>query len=84
MLNNVMMELRKCCNHAFLIQGAEEGACEQLAGLTPVQKLLATSGKLGLLDTMLAKLCAQGHRTLIYSQFTMVGTHDTFLEGRTS
>ena len=72
MLNNVMLELRKCCNHAFLIQGAEEAACQQLAGLAPVDKLLAASGKLALLDSMLTKLCAQGHRTLIYSQFTMV------------
>jgi hypothetical protein len=29
---NVVMELRKCCNHPFLISGAEEQLCsEELA-----------------------------------------------------
>jgi SNF2 family DNA or RNA helicase len=34
------------------------------------RQLLENSGKLLLLDKMMAKLNAQGHRVLIYSQFT--------------
>ena len=34
------------------------------------RQLLENSGKLLLLDKMMAKLKAQGHRVLIYSQFT--------------
>lgn len=29
-LMNVMMELRKCCNHPFLIKGAEEAILDEL------------------------------------------------------
>ena len=71
-LNSVVMELRKCCNHAFLLDGAEDAAQASLAGLSPLDKLLAASGKLTLLDAMLTRLIAQGHRTLVYSQFTRV------------
>ena len=81
MLGNVMMELRKCCNHAFLIKGVEDGTCQQPGPLGGLQKLLAASGKLALLDSMLVKLQAQGHRTLIYSQFTMVPTSSELLFG---
>jgi SNF2 family DNA or RNA helicase len=34
------------------------------------RQLLENSGKLLLLDKMMTKLKAQGHRVLIYSQFT--------------
>jgi len=34
------------------------------------RQLLENSGKLLLLDKMMTKLHAQGHRVLIYSQFT--------------
>lgn len=39
-------------------------------GLVVGRQLLENSGKLLLLDKMMAKLHAQGHRVLIYSQFT--------------
>jgi chromodomain-helicase-DNA-binding protein 4 len=38
--------------------------------LVVYRQLLENSGKLLLLDKMMAKLKAQGHRVLIYSQFT--------------
>ncbi|KAK9805875.1 hypothetical protein WJX73_000130 [Symbiochloris irregularis] len=66
-LGHILMDLRKCCNHPLLLDDA------RFAGPSPpVAKLVADSGKLRLLDRMLAKLRAEGHRTLIYSQFTMV------------
>ena len=63
------MDLRKCCNHPILFDDA------RFRGLglpLPVDRLVADSGKLALVDKMLAKLRQRGHRTLIYSQFTMV------------
>lgn len=43
---NVMMQLRKCCNHPYLLEGVEE---LELAGVTPLpdvvhQKLISASG----------------------------------------
>ena len=29
-LMNIMMELRKCCNHPFLIRGAEESILSEI------------------------------------------------------
>ena len=46
-LKNVMMELRKCCNHPVLFE--EDGTAEA----QPVDDLVAASGKLALLDRML-------------------------------
>ena len=66
-LTNIVMELQKCCNHPFLFPGAEpktntpEEAC---------QLLIKSSGKLLLLDKMLERLKARGHRVLIFSQMT--------------
>ena len=67
-LGTILMDLRKCCNHPLLFDDSRFSGPPQEA-----DKLVADSGKLRLLDRMLAKLRAQGHRTLIYSQFTMVG-----------
>jgi SNF2 family DNA or RNA helicase len=43
---NVMMQLRKCCNHPYLLEGVEE---TELNGVTPDpdiihQKLISASG----------------------------------------
>ena len=63
------MDLRKCCNHPIFF---DESRFTGVGPRTPVDKLVADSGKLALIDKMLAKLKQSGHRTLIYSQFTMV------------
>ncbi len=82
-MRSVLMQLRKCCNHAFLLAGVEEEAAGQAArdaaaaGREPPSALdlmLEASGKLELLDKMLARLLPAGHRVLIYSQFTSVRT----------
>ncbi|CAM6088601.1 unnamed protein product [Calypogeia fissa] len=66
-LNNVMMELRKLCAHPFMLDGAEPDArSEQEAN----RQMLEASEKLFLLEKMMAKMRVQGHRVLIYSQFT--------------
>ncbi|CAN6459733.1 unnamed protein product [Victoria cruziana] len=65
-LINVVMELRKICCHAYMIEGAEPDVKDESE---TYRKLLDSSGKLHLLDKMMVKLKEQGHRVLIYSQF---------------
>jgi chromodomain-helicase-DNA-binding protein 7 len=129
-LVNLAMELRKCCNHPYLVKGVEQREAEQVqlrlsavsvspraveatavkataaAGETglvvqtapgtpkkgeggvcdePIvtfkdapknnpfeEAMVAASGKLVLLDKLLPKLRAEGHRVLIFSQFKMM------------
>lgn len=59
-LNNIMMHLRKCCNHPFLFQDS----------YSINHSLVSASGKLELLDRILPKLKAAGHRVLLFSQMT--------------
>ncbi|KAJ8366948.1 hypothetical protein AAFF_G00336370 [Aldrovandia affinis] len=74
-LLNTMMELRKCCNHPYLITGAEEKIVAELREvydpLAPdfhLQALVRSAGKLVLLDKLLPRLKAAGHKVLIFSQ----------------
>ena len=60
------MELRKCCNHPYLIKGVEHAA--SIGGRATAEGRLAASGKLVLLDKLLPKLKSEGHRVLIFSQ----------------
>ncbi|KAF5841595.1 P-loop containing nucleoside triphosphate hydrolase protein [Dunaliella salina] len=64
-LLNVVMQLRKCCNHPYLFQGAEPGP-----PFFTGEHLVENSGKLVLLDKLLPKLKARGSRVLIFSQMT--------------
>ncbi|KAH7616623.1 hypothetical protein Ndes2526B_g08720 [Nannochloris sp. 'desiccata'] len=64
-LLNIVMQLRKCCNHPYLFQGAEPGP-PYLAG----EHLVENSGKMVLLDKLLPKLKSRGSRVLIFSQMT--------------
>lgn len=60
---NIVIELKKCCNHAMLIRQAEyEQAYNQHDA---VQMLLKGSGKLVLLDKLLCRLRETGHRVLV-------------------
>ncbi|TSK82125.1 Chromodomain-helicase-DNA-binding protein 8 [Bagarius yarrelli] len=74
-LLNTMMELRKCCNHPYLITGAEEKIVAELREVynasAPdfhLQALVRSAGKLVLLDKLLPRLKAGGHKVLIFSQ----------------
>jgi chromodomain-helicase-DNA-binding protein 4 len=66
-LNNVVMELRKLCGHPYLLDGMEPHTRNQSEAN---RQLLMVSGKMVLLEKMMSKLKLQGHRVLIYSQFT--------------
>ncbi len=62
--NNMVMQLKKVCNHPYLFYNDEE-----LASL-PHDNLVRTSGKFELLNHALNKLKASGHRVLMFSQMT--------------
>ncbi|THC91054.1 hypothetical protein EYZ11_009476 [Aspergillus tanneri] len=68
-LLNIMMELKKASNHPFMFPNAEARILE---GSTRREDLLramiTSSGKMMLLDQLLAKLKRDGHRVLIFSQ----------------
>jgi chromodomain-helicase-DNA-binding protein 1 len=57
---NIVMELKKCCNHSALIRPLDE--------YEDLQSILQGSGKLMLLDKLLCRLKETGHRVLIFSQ----------------
>jgi len=66
---NVMMEVRKCCQHPFLLDGVEAAIAP---GGANVATLVSSAGKLQLLDKLLPHLKEGGHRGLIFSQMTRV------------
>ncbi|CAB1314478.1 unnamed protein product [Coregonus sp. 'balchen'] len=74
-LINTMMELRKCCNHPYLIKGAEEKILDSFrkthspdAWDFQLQAMIQAAGKLVLIDKLLPKLIAGGHKVLVFSQ----------------
>uniref|UniRef100_A0A3B1IIV4 Helicase ATP-binding domain-containing protein n=1 Tax=Astyanax mexicanus TaxID=7994 RepID=A0A3B1IIV4_ASTMX len=64
-LLNIMMDLKKCCNHPYLFPVTPSGAYEG-------SSLTKSSGKLMLLQKMLRKLKEQGHRVLVFSQVQFI------------
>ena len=63
-LMNLLLQLRKICNHTYLMPDAAPEPYEITEGI------VQGSGKLKMLDRMLPKLREDGHRVLIFSQFT--------------
>ena len=56
-LNNIYMELRKCCNHPWLIKGVEAEQTRGVAdGEALQQALLSSSGNAGMLISMYSTL----------------------------
>lgn len=64
-LMNIVCQLRKCCNHPYLFEGAEPGP-----PYTTDEHLIEASGKMQLLDKLLPHLKQKGSRVLIFSQMT--------------
>lgn len=71
-LINVVMQLRKVCNHPFLIQGVEEKETAKLEAAAYYNLFIQSAGKLALLDKLLPKLKARGSKVLIFSQMVRV------------
>ncbi|PWY81934.1 hypothetical protein BO70DRAFT_292423 [Aspergillus heteromorphus CBS 117.55] len=68
-LLNIMMELKKASNHPFMFPNAEARILDGSARREDVLRAMITSsGKMMLLDQLLAKLKRDGHRVLIFSQ----------------
>ncbi|XP_061676164.1 chromodomain-helicase-DNA-binding protein 4a isoform X2 [Syngnathoides biaculeatus] len=80
-LLNVVMDLKKCCNHPFLFPGAAMEAPKLPNGMYDGSSLIKAAGKLMLLQKMMRKLKDGGHRVLIFSQMTkMLDLLEDFLE----
>ncbi|KJH49886.1 protein, SNF2 family [Dictyocaulus viviparus] len=74
-LMNTVVHLRKLCNHPFLFQSVED-SCRAFWKVDEVsgQDLYRVAGKLELLDRILPKLKATGHRVLMFCQMTTMMT----------
>ncbi|KAG9246294.1 SWI/SNF family of DNA-dependent ATPase [Calycina marina] len=64
-LLNIVMQLRKCCNHPYLFEGAEPGP-----PYTTDEHIIYNAGKMAMLDRLLVRLKRQGSRVLIFSQMS--------------
>ena len=64
-LLNIVMQLRKACNHPYLFEGMEDRKLDPLG-----EHLVTNCGKMVLLDKLLLKMKERGHRVLIFSQMT--------------
>uniref|UniRef100_A0A0D9X2H3 Protein CHROMATIN REMODELING 5 n=1 Tax=Leersia perrieri TaxID=77586 RepID=A0A0D9X2H3_9ORYZ len=67
-LLNIVVELKKCCNHPFLFESADHGYGGDSIDRNKVERIVMSSGKLVLLDKLLVRLRETNHRVLIFSQ----------------
>mmetsp|Transcript_64260 Transcript_64260/g.151270 ORF Transcript_64260/g.151270 Transcript_64260/m.151270 type:complete len:817 (-) Transcript_64260:169-2619(-) len=78
-LENMMMQMRKCCNHPYLFQAPLDPS----GNIIIDERLVQAAGKLQLLDRMLTKLKETGHKVLIFCQMTkMLDILEDYLELR--
>ncbi|KAI8607849.1 P-loop containing nucleoside triphosphate hydrolase protein, partial [Chytriomyces sp. MP71] len=76
-LMNLLLQLRKVCNHPYILPNSEPEPYEN------GEHLVLASSKLIFLDKFLPKLFADGHRVLIFSQFTkMLDIMEDFMRFR--
>ncbi|CEI93981.1 Putative SNF2-family ATP dependent chromatin remodeling factor snf21 [Rhizopus microsporus] len=68
-LNNTIMQLRKICNHPFVFEEVERVVNPYKVSN---ELLYRVSGKFDLLDRILPKLRATGHRVLVFFQMTQI------------
>ena len=62
---NIVMQLRKCCNHPYLFPGVEDRTLDPLG-----EHLYQSCGKMVLMDKLLKKMKERDHRVLVFSQMT--------------
>ncbi|XP_068658521.1 protein CHROMATIN REMODELING 5-like isoform X2 [Aristolochia californica] len=69
-LLNIVVELKKCCNHPFLFESADHGygGDTNITDSSKVERIVLSSGKLVILDKLLIRLRESNHRVLIFSQ----------------
>lgn len=68
-LSNMLMQLRKLCNHPFVFEPVED---QMNPARTSNDLLWRTAGKFELLDRILPKFRATGHRVLMFFQMTQI------------
>ncbi|XP_075872804.1 lymphoid-specific helicase isoform X2 [Nelusetta ayraudi] len=68
-LQNILMLLKKCCNHPYLVEYPLDPATQEFK---IDEQLVQTSGKFLILDRMLPALKKRGHKVLIFSQMTSI------------
>ncbi|KAI9818553.1 MAG: hypothetical protein M1827_000612 [Pycnora praestabilis] len=68
-LSNILMQLRKLCNHPFVFDEVEE---QMNPGKGSNDLLWRTAGKFELLDRVMPKFKASGHRVLMFFQMTAI------------
>ncbi|KAM4635849.1 lymphoid-specific helicase [Discoglossus pictus] len=68
-MRNIMMLLRKCCNHPYLIEYPLDPVTQEFK---VDHELVNSSGKFLLLDRLLPEMKTRGHKVLIFSQMTMM------------
>ncbi|KAI0232907.1 putative ATPase [Massospora cicadina] len=69
-LQNMVMQLRKACNHPLLFNAPYDPVTGEY--IYDPRAVLNSSGKMLLLDKLLHELIAKDHRILIFSQFTQI------------
>ncbi|KAH7560701.1 hypothetical protein JRO89_XS10G0077400 [Xanthoceras sorbifolium] len=69
-LLNIVVELKKCCNHPFLFESADHGYGGNIGtnDSSKLERIILSSGKLVILDKLLVRLHETKHRVLIFSQ----------------
>ncbi|KII67222.1 putative global transcription activator SNF2L1 [Thelohanellus kitauei] len=67
-LMNILMQLRKCCNHPYLFSNADIDVSIDEYGA----QIVENSGKMKVLDKLLPRLKSEGSRVLLFSQMTRV------------
>lgn len=68
-MRNVMMLLRKCCNHPYLIEYPLDPVTQEFK---VDNELVNSSGKFLVLDRLLPEMKKRGHKVLIFSQMTLM------------
>ncbi|CAI0473484.1 unnamed protein product [Linum tenue] len=67
-LNNLVIQLRKNCNHPDLLESVFDGSYEY----PPVEQIVEQCGKFKLLERLLNRLFELKHKVLIFSQWTKI------------
>ncbi|XP_039593467.1 lymphoid-specific helicase isoform X1 [Polypterus senegalus] len=68
-MQNVLMLLKRCCNHPYLIEYPLDPVTQEFK---VDEQLVQNSGKFLVLDRMLPELRKRGHKVLIFSQMTSI------------
>ena len=83
-MNSLLMQLRKVCNHPYLLPGADPAPLNEDGSVSGTDESIVTaSNKMVMLDRLLERLFKNNHRVVLFSQFTsMLDIFEDFLNLR--